>query len=97
MPKLNRIQPRVKTVNTDKVNFFHADRITGRPLRRSRQRIAQRDGYQCRVCGRLSVIFEVDHIVPISVGGSDDDDNKQLLCVECHAIKTRSEAAERGS
>ena len=31
--------------------------------------------------------LEVDHIVPASKGGSEDDSNKQLLCGACNRKK----------
>lgn len=37
-------------------------------------------------CGRAAT--DVDHIVPRASGGSDDDDNLQALCHECHSRKT---------
>ncbi len=34
--------------------------------------------------------FEVDHIVAITNGGSDfDETNLQVLCVDCHKVKTK--------
>lgn len=33
---------------------------------------------------------EVDHIIPLSKGGSDDDANIRCLCRGCHARRTRS-------
>lgn len=35
--------------------------------------------------------WEVDHITPVSMGGSDDIENLQLLCKECHQEKTGRE------
>lgn len=35
---------------------------------------------------------QVDHIVPLAKGGTDDLENLQLLCIECHKIKTQREA-----
>ena len=32
-------------------------------------------------------IFEVDHVVPRSKGGTDHFDNLQLLCGHCNRIK----------
>ena len=32
--------------------------------------------------------FEIDHIVPKSKGGQDDDANLQLLCGNCNRIKS---------
>jgi len=52
----------------------------------------------CRHClarGVVRAATELDHIVPLSRGGSDDDDNKQPLCAECHYRKTVSERGDR--
>lgn len=43
----------------------------------------------CRACGGPA--SEVDHIVPLSRGGSRDRSNLQALCRECHREKTRRE------
>ena len=42
--------------------------------------------------------FEVDHILEISVGGNNDEKNIQILCLDCHRVKTknfRANLAER--
>ena len=36
----------------------------------------------------MPVNFHIDHIMPISAGGSNDDDNLQVLCLGCHQKKT---------
>jgi len=41
----------------------------------------------CMICGRAPAT-EVDHIIPISKGGTDHRDNLQGACHECHDIKT---------
>ncbi len=51
----------------------------------------------CRACkerGRLTVANEVDHIVPIVEGGTDERSNLQALCKSCHSAKTRREVNE---
>lgn len=40
----------------------------------------------CVDCGRLAA--EVDHIVPIDQGGSDDHTNLASRCKSCHSRKT---------
>jgi 5-methylcytosine-specific restriction endonuclease McrA len=35
--------------------------------------------------------FHIDHIMPIAAGGSNDDDNLQVLCLGCHQKKTEDE------
>lgn len=46
----------------------------------------------CRDCfefgGIIRKAVEVDHIIPISRGGSDDDDNVRCLCASCHQNRT---------
>lgn len=60
-------------------------------LREGRCGIRQEDGTWGDGCG-LQVGFkpyEIDHIIPLSHGGSDlDDKNFQILCRCCHATKT---------
>lgn len=58
----------------------------------TRRRILQRDRERCRVCNRPG--FEVDHIVPRRLGGSNEDKNLWVLCREHHAAKTGKERAD---
>ena len=43
----------------------------------------------CRMCGRVG--HTPDHIKPLSQGGTDTDDNIQVLCKDCHDAKTRQD------
>lgn len=52
----------------------------------------------CRRClaeGRVSATTEVDHIVPLAWGGTNDRGNLQGLCYDCHDAK--SQAEKRGA
>jgi 5-methylcytosine-specific restriction protein A len=40
----------------------------------------------CRWCGRPAE--DVDHIVPLARGGTNDEANLQSLCRRCHVAKT---------
>ncbi|WP_367399048.1 HNH endonuclease [Halomonas sp. 707D7] len=67
----------------------------GRPWRRKRQRILQRDKGLCQPClerGFFTPAVEVDHFVNIASGGTDSDDNLQAICGPCHKAKTQGEA-----
>jgi hypothetical protein len=51
-----------------------------------RREIFHRDGYRCRRCrgrDRLSI----DHIIAVAMGGTDDPENLQTLCVLCNSSK----------
>lgn len=70
----------------------------GRPWRRKRAQILKRDGYLCRCddCtrdGLLLLAHEVDHIVPLAQGGTDDENNLRAINRRCHQRKTAREAA----
>lgn len=40
--------------------------------------------------------LEIEHILPLSHGGTNDISNLQLLCIDCHKLKTGSERTSRG-
>jgi len=64
----------------------------GARWRKIRQAVLVRDDGLCCVCKRKGAT-EVDHIIPKSQGGSDDDENLQAICKQCHWIKTKAEIA----
>jgi len=62
-----------------------------RPVRRTIPRDVQRavwdrDDWRCRHCNTHKNLT-VDHIVPLSKGGTDDLDNLQTLCGPCNSRK----------
>lgn len=65
----------------------------GRPWRRIRDAILLRDKYTCQQCGHIGTDLEVDHIVNVAQGGTDDDCNLQSLCIPCHKVKTATESS----
>lgn len=74
------------------------DRGYGSAWERTRRLALVRDGYLCLACAadnRTTVATEVDHITPKHKGGTDDLDNLQSLCTECHAAKTLRDTGKR--
>lgn len=55
-----------------------------------RAQILVRDGYRCKMCGRTKdeVPLEVDHIVPVADGGTDELHNLATLCRDCNRGKS---------
>jgi hypothetical protein len=51
-----------------------------------RDEIFDRDGRKCLKCGTEDSL-SLDHIVPLSAGGTNDDDNLQTLCKRCNSAK----------
>lgn len=57
------------------------------PLSRGlRDQVLKRDGYRCVKCGasHKDKRLEVDHIIPVAKGGTNDIDNLRTLCWECN-------------
>ena len=49
----------------------------------SKRKALKRAGYRCAECGATQDL-QVHHIVPVSVGGGDNQRNLQVLCDKCH-------------
>jgi len=96
MAKVTTIAHRVTMVDVRRGSSPAVERIRGRQLQKIAMRIAQRDEYTCQVCGRVTVDGEVDHLTPLHLGGAESDENRQWLCLECHAAKTEREERGRG-
>jgi 5-methylcytosine-specific restriction endonuclease McrA len=54
-----------------------------------RRRIFARDGHKCKACSGPPPL-ELDHIIPVSKGGSSEPENLQSLCVPCNRKKGAS-------
>jgi 5-methylcytosine-specific restriction protein A len=68
-------------------------RIRGEALQKLRRRIFREHPLcvSCQQIGKVREAKELDHIIPLFKGGSDDDDNLQGLCVECHRKKSAAD------
>jgi len=53
---------------------------------RVRKDVLDKYNHQCNQCSSKKSL-EVDHIIPIKSGGSDDMDNLQILCKSCNSSK----------
>lgn len=57
--------------------------------KKTRFDVFKRDGFCCQYCGKHppDVILEVDHIIPVSEGGENDESNLLTACFECNRGK----------
>lgn len=58
--------------------------------KRLRFEVLRRDNHTCQYCGEKApdVTLHVDHVVPVSLGGSDKPDNLVAACKDCNLGKT---------
>ena len=88
---------------------LHRDPVVARNVSSGlRMKILERNGFTCQLCGRTGgdpdpvdptkrVVLVIDHIVPVSQGGTNERDNLRVLCTACNGarsnIQTASESA----
>lgn len=91
--KLQTLQAPVQSQKNSKQNNWGSGR-GGRPWRRLKAKIHLRDKWTCQCCGIVTKDLELDHIVNVARGGTDDESNLQSLCVPCHREKTLKESRQ---
>lgn len=97
-PRVSLLPPRAAYVGAGKPwdkGPLSPNRMGASKRQARNRRIKDRDRWTCRNCGVTTGLLEVDHILPLSQGGTEDDSNLQSLCIECHDAKTKAEAADR--
>lgn len=66
----------------------------GRAWRRLKAKMHLRDLYTCQCCGLVTMELELDHIINVAQGGTEDESNLQSLCAPCHKKKTLKESKQ---
>ncbi len=56
--------------------------------------IYRRDGRSCQYCGESYGPLCIDHVFPLSRGGSNDPDNLTVACVSCNSSKRDKTVSE---
>lgn len=58
--------------------------------------VFKRDSFTCQYCGRMApdVVLEVDHIVPVAEGGTNDIMNLITSCHDCNSRKGKRKLSE---
>jgi len=70
------------------------ERGYGHAWRKRRERIKAKANGMCELCAANGLIVpgtDCDHKLPKSKGGTDEDENLQWICEECHKRKTQDD------
>jgi 5-methylcytosine-specific restriction endonuclease McrA len=96
---LTTLKPRLQQLPARLMNHTtSATRMRGDAWMKVRERVLKANPLcvHCKRAGWVTAATEVDHEVPLSKGGNNDDANLQGLCHDCHAAKTKTEQPDRG-
>jgi len=93
------LRPSIRSLNPSKTRQGGSAHMRASASVRTRRRLQlwTRNPH-CAHCGVLVDYpfgFELDHIVPLSQGGTDTEQNSQVLCIDCHKAKSSAERAGR--
>lgn len=60
--------------------------------KRARYEVLKRDNHTCQYCGEKApdVTLHIDHVIPVSLGGTDDPGNLVAACKDCNLGKASS-------
>lgn len=60
--------------------------------KRARFEVLKRDAHTCQYCGEKApdVTLHIDHVIPVSLGGTDDPGNLVAACKDCNLGKASS-------
>jgi len=98
---MKTVKPRVGSLKQDKVRSVHGTkRITGNSLYALQKKFTRDNPRVCAECKRQGLVGfgdELDHIVPLHLGGHESDENRQWLCYRHHQEKSAAEAEKRSS
>lgn len=58
--------------------------------KRTRFEVLRRDAHTCQYCGETApnVVLQIDHIIPVALGGDDKPSNLVTACKDCNSGKT---------
>ena len=73
--------------------ILNSSRSTKRSVSETKKKfVASSQNWQCKHCSKkLPAWFEVDHVTKLEYGGSNNVDNLEALCRDCHGKKTALE------
>jgi 5-methylcytosine-specific restriction endonuclease McrA len=90
-PTMTILVPRV-------IQLVRYDRLPKREVRFTRRNVFYRDKNRCQYCGRVfpQRHLNLDHVVPLSRGGSSSWKNVVCACVDCNSKKGNRTPLEAG-
>lgn len=95
---MKTLAPRLKPLKMNSVGISPTKRITGNALYALMKRFERENPRLCAECARQGTVGygdELDHIIPLHLGGSNAPYNLQWLCHSHHLEKSKAETEAR--
>jgi 5-methylcytosine-specific restriction enzyme A len=95
-PRVATLDARIRTLSTNPMATPRLSDRSGHAWAMIRRWVLAEEPLcrSCQAAGRVSASVEVDHITPLSQGGTDDRANLAGICVSCHREKSAREAKQ---
>jgi 5-methylcytosine-specific restriction endonuclease McrA len=89
----NQNQNNFSNLTGQQKKILNNSRTTKRSVSETKKKyVASSQDWKCKHCNiKLPAWFEVDHVKKLEYGGSNDIDNLEALCRDCHGKKTALE------
>tara|TARA_B110000259_G_scaffold60153_2_gene71082 strand:+ start:3508 stop:4101 length:594 start_codon:yes stop_codon:yes gene_type:complete len=89
----NQNQNQFSNLTGQQKKILNNSRTTKRSVSETKKKyVASSQDWKCKHCNiKLPAWFEVDHVKKLEYGGSNDIDNLEALCRDCHGKKTALE------
>tara|TARA_B100001175_G_scaffold316342_1_gene330017 strand:- start:10314 stop:10895 length:582 start_codon:yes stop_codon:yes gene_type:complete len=86
-------QNQYSNLTSQQKKILNSSKSTKRSVSETKKKyVASSQNWQCKHCGiKLPAWFEVDHVTKLEYGGSNNVDNLEALCRDCHGKKTALE------
>ena len=80
------------------IQLIHYDRLPNREVRFTRRNIFYRDKNRCQYCGKVFAQrdLNLEHVVPLSRGGTSNWKNVVTACIACNTQKDNRTPMEAG-
>lgn len=90
---LDGYNPRCRKCNNE-ARMVHHNNKKNKVLEFNRLNVLQTSLNLCVRCWKPLRFINIDHIIPKSLGGSNEMDNYQIMCADCNLVKHNKESID---